>query len=646
MTRTISVAVIGLGSRGLGVLERIVTLAKKAGPDAGEVHVHLVDPTCVGAGVHDTAQPDYLLLNTTAAHVSLFPDECTVGDAVDEPGMNLYEWVTERGLRLAEDGFTVGTVGRAIRPTDFLPRRVLGEYLAWFFEQVRLRVPPHVRLTTHEAVAVDLASTPGFSLDAELLDITLSDGTVLQVDYAFLTTGYTANDALPPGSGGIIAEPYPLPERVADIAAGQTVAICGFGLSAMDLMSCLTVGRGGRFVPSSPDGSELSYVPSGQEPTLLFYSRTGVPCRARPKVVEFGPQYRPLAFTTTNVDILRTSLGGGPLDFEADVLPLVFTEMRIGYRRCEARLADAGAGLGHRGAADALERELEAAAADGPDALVALLDALDTRLGPFDPVSTFDGATDMLLDDTQAYQKWLADVLRGDLAEGLLGFVGSPVKAALDVMRELRDTFRYVVDFGGLTEASLDEFTRRTVPAVNRAVVGPQFERHAELLALMAAGVAHVPFGPAPTVVWTAPSTEDVDTEAGGWTVTSTRLAEPHSRDVDWVVAAYVEPPAVDTSSSPLLTALHRRGSIRRHRPDSRHVHGIDVDPDQHPIATDGHPDTRVWVLGPLCEGATFYNNLVPSPNTWSRPIHDAHRCVAAMLTAAHARTHPTPLPT
>jgi hypothetical protein len=61
-------------------------------------------------------------------------------------------------------------------------------------------------------------------------------------------------------------------------------------------------------------------------------------------------------------------------------------------------------------------------------------------------------------------------------------------------------------------------------------------------------------------------------------------------------------------------------------------MRGIDVDRDQHPVAVDGTPDRRIWVLGPLCEGATFYNNLVPSPGVFSRPVADAHRCVTAML--------------
>lgn len=608
MTRETSVAVIGLGSRGLSILERIVTLAKKAGPAAGAVRVEVIDLTCSGAGVHETGQPDYLLLNTTCSQVSMFPDGCSVRAEVDEPGPNLHEWVTAGGMRMADDGFTVGAVGRPIRPTDFLPRRVLGEYLGWFLDQVLRRLPDHVTVTQHCATALDMSSEPD-----DDLTISLSDGSTVRVSDAFLTTGYTANSGPRPAHGRLIPEPYPLPRRLAAVEPGQSVAVGGFGLSAMDVMSCLTVGRGGRFIP---EGDQLSYLPSGLEPTLLLYSRSGVPCRARPLVVQFEPKYEPLVFTTAAIDLLRIERNGR-LDFDADVLPLVLTEMRIAYRRCEARCAGGDAER-------SLARDLTAAAAAGPSRIEGVLDGLDVRLGSFDPVATFDGAADLLLDDTDAYQKWLADVMRRDLADGLLGFAGSPVKAALDILRDLRDTLRHVVDFGGLTDASLDSFIGRTVPAINRAVVGPQYERHVELLALMAAGVAAAPFGPAPTVEW--------NDRAGRWTITSSRLAVPHSQDVDWILSAHVPPPAAGSSASPLLAALHRDGWIRPHRPASRRVPGIDVDRDQHPIDASGRPQRRLWVLGPLCEGATYYNNLVPSPNVYSRPIFDAHRCVAALL--------------
>jgi uncharacterized NAD(P)/FAD-binding protein YdhS len=619
MTRVTSVAIVGLGSRGLSVLERIVTLAAKAGPAAGEVRVEIIDPVCSGAGVHDPGQPDYLLLNTTCGQVSMFPDARSVGDDVPEPGPSLHEWVTSRGLRMAPDGFTVGGQGQEIRPEDFLPRRLLGEYLGWFFGCLQQRCPAHVRLVTHHATAVDLWSGSG-----ETVGLALSDGTELSVQYAFLTTGYTPNEdagaAAPRGADRIIAEPYPLPDRMAAVAPGDSVALGGFGLSAMDVMSSLTVGRGGRFEGEGPD---LRYVPSGREPALLLYSRSGVPCRARPRLVRFEAPYRPLVFTAAGIDALRTARGG-PLDFEGDVLPLILTEIRIAYRRCEARLAGPDA-------AAALERELAAAA--GHAGVAAVLGELDARLGRFDAGAAFDGSAGMRLDDAAAYQAWLAEVMRRDLADGVLGFARSPVKAGLDILRDLRDLVRYVVDFGGLTSESLDYFMRRTVPRMNRAVVGPQFERHTELLALMSAGIAAAPFGPAPEVTWHAP--------AGRWRISSTLLGAPVARDVDWLAPGHVPLPAVDTSASPLLRALQRRGLIRRHRPGSRYVPGIDVDREQHPLDATGAPVRRLWVLGPLCEGAVFYNNLVPSPQVYSRPLADAHRCVSAMFAADRVLVEP-----
>jgi uncharacterized NAD(P)/FAD-binding protein YdhS len=615
MSAELSVAVIGLGSRGLGVLERLITLAASSGP----VRIEVVDPVADGAGVHAQDQPDYLLLNTTCAQVSMFPDACTVGDQVHGPGPSLYQWVTERNLRVAEDGFTVGATGRSIRPTDFLPRRVLGQYLEWFLSQLMARVPDHVSVTVHRAEVLDLSS----DADGGLL-AALSDGSQLSVQHAFLTTGYTPN-ARPgdnrPGADRIIAEPYPLPERLAAVAPGQAVAIGGFGLSAMDAMSCLTVGRGGRFVL---DGDRMRYLPSGREPELLFYSRSGLPCRARPKVVEFGERYRPLVFTREAVDRARQQCQG-PLDFHRDVWPLILTEMRIGYRRTQARCAGPAAEA-------ALADEL--ALADGASGIVSVLDALDARLGPFDPVAALDPSATMSLQSSGSYQRWLASVIGEDLVEGLSGFLGSPVKGALDVLRDLRDQFRYVVDFGGLTPESLDDFAARTVPALNRAVVGPQYERHQELLALLAAGVASAPSGPDPSVRW--------QPEQGCWQLASSRLAEPYSRQVDWLAAAWVEPPAVDSSASPLLDSLWRKGWIRRHRPGSRQVVGIDIDADQHPIDVEGRPDRRIWVLGPLCEGATFYNHLVPSPSTYSRPVYDAHRCVTELFAAERVPALPT----
>jgi hypothetical protein len=336
--------------------------------------------------------------------------------------------------------------------------------------------------------------------------IALADGGSVPADHAFLTTGYTGNAA--PHIDALITEPYPLPERLAAIAPGQSVAVGGFGLSAMDVISCLTAGRGGRY---RRDQGDPEYLPSGAEPRIVLYSRSGVPCRARPLVTRFEISYDPLVFTRPAVDALRDTTGA--LDFHADIMPLILTEMRIAYRRCQARCEAPEA-------EQALVAELRAR--DTTHAVNARLDELDAARGRFDAAATFDGSAGIRLGDGAAYQRWFADTLRRDLGEGLLGFAWSPVKAALDIFRELRDTVRYVADFAGLTPTSRDAFYRRVVPLMNRAVVGPQYERHAELLALMDAGLVEVPLGPAPAIAangdrWTLTSTCRSAARSTGW---------------------------------------------------------------------------------------------------------------------------------
>jgi uncharacterized NAD(P)/FAD-binding protein YdhS len=600
MLTTGSVAVIGLGSRGLSVLERLLALAEQSGD---RLRIELIDPVGDGAGVHTRDQPDYLLLNTICSQVSMFPDAHTVGDTVRLAGPSLHEWVVERQLRIAPDGFSVGTGGRPIEPWDFLPRRLLGEYLGWFLSTLLDRVPAGVEVLLHRSPAVRLET------GSAQLRVELASGQRLTVDRAFLTTGYTDN--LVPEQAGLIARPYPMPRQLSRIPAGQTVAIAGFGLSAMDTLACLTVGRGGRYQRAA-DG--LRYLPSGAEPRLLFYSRSGRACRARSRILRYGPAYQPLLFTPAGIDRLRAA-HGGPLDFDRQVWPLVLDELRISYRRAQARAA--GPGVAGR-----LEHRLAEAAQAG--SVVELLDRLDAVLGRFSPEQLLDGAHPMSLSDSAGYQNWLAAELAADLAEGELGLQGSIVKQTLDILRELRDTFRYAVDFGGLTAGSSRRFFRRTVPVLNRAVVGPQFERHQELLSLLTAGIAEVPAGPDPAVTW--------DPEAGNWRIDSRQLATPHTARADWLVAGRTDLPAVGSSASPLLIDLFRQGRIRPSAADEPTLAGIEVDRDQHPIAATGEVDRRIWVLGPLCEGSTFYNNLVPSPGCYSRPIADAHRCAAELL--------------
>lgn len=598
------IGVVGLGSRGLGVLERIITLAGEPSWGARPVRVEVIDPVADGSGLHDPDQPDYLLLNTVCAQVSHFPEAATVGETVADPGADLHTWVTARSLRLAEDGYTLGAFGRLVEPDDYLPRRVLGEYLAWCLRRTLARVPAHVTVGIHRATVTELTESAGGGRQ-----LTLDDGRRIELDHVFLTTGHTrpAESEPKPGDHRYLRDIYPLPSRLAGIEPGQSVALAGTGLSAMDALAALTVGRGGRHRVAA-DGRR-SYLPSGREPRILLYSRTGLPFRARPENNRAPDGYRPVAFTREAVDRLRQDRP--EIGLAEQLEPLILTEMRIAFHRRTAALNGTD-----------VEQQLRTAHAEGR--IGAALDQLDREQGTFDAVELLHPALGGL-GDRSAYQRWYLERLADDLAEARLGLAGSPVKAALEVLRDQRDVIRYAVDFGGLDEKSHEEFYGGYTGVLNRNVTGPQLDRHAELLALVEAGVVELPFGPAPSARW--------DEAAQGWLLSSTRLATPHRELVDWLCLATSGQPDLERTASPLLRQLRDSGRIRRHRPAAPSSRGVDVTRQNQPIGADGSVDEQLWVLGPLCEGATFYNHYVPSPGGPNRALADAHRCVSDLFT-------------
>ncbi|MFI9617191.1 FAD/NAD(P)-binding protein [Streptomyces sp. NPDC052023] len=608
----LSVCVVGLGSRGVGVVERLVTLASRPEAEQRPVTVDLVDPACDGTGLHTLDQPDYLLLNTVCSQVSLFPEEATVGPALADHGPSLYAWVRERGLRLAGDGFTLGDEGREIRPDDYLPRRILGEYLSWFLQRTLDRAPSHLNIRLHPATAVSL--TEGDTDDLRV--VTLDNGTVLRSRYVFLTTGHTPLPAAPqaPGEHRRIRSPYPPAEQFAGVGPEHTVALAGTGLSGMDALAALTLGRGGRHTPQGV------YVPSGREPRIVLFSRTGLPFRARPAADRDGA-FPPLVLTEENVDRLRAGSTDGTLSLHGDLVPLVCAEMRVAFhRRCAALDGDT--------AARATEEALRTAAREHTlDATLDRLDAEHRRThGQFVPERILFPALRTPADSADYRDQYTA-ALRADLAEAAKGLGASPLKSALEVLRDQRDVLRHAVDFGGLDEKSHDEFYGAFTAVLNRAVTGPQRERHGELLALIHAGVVEVPLGPEPEVTW--------DESAGAWRLSSTRLTQRYTTHADWLCHATSGQPDVDHTGSALLTQLRDSGRIRRHRARASSSRGVDITPEQHPVGRDGTVDRRVWILGPLCEGATFYNHYVPSPGGISRALLDADRCVRALLDTA-----------
>lgn len=612
----ISICIVGVGFRGLGVLERIVAHALK-GAVARSIRVHLVDPSSHGPDQYDRSQPDYLLLNIVCGQVSVFPDAASVGDCAPISGPTLYEWVRARGLLLGSDGFSIREVGRPIEADDFLPRRLLGEYLGWFRGLLKERAGRTIEIIQHSACGTDL------SADGSRFTVELSDGTSVDADYVFLTVGQcpepavTGGYSVPPciaeASTRHVTHPYPLPQQLMAVEPEQTIAIAGLGLSAIDAVLALTIGRGGEFEMCE---GILRYIPSGQEPAIILFSRSGLPYRSRPSLGA-PTAYDPVVFTRANIDAIRTERGP-VLDYDRDVLPLLFAELRVAYARAQK-------GRDHGwDAAQQLLNELR-----DPHRLESLLAQVEVNGSMFDPRFAYFGTPlpddrRDILHDTASYEDWYQRWLEDDLQQARLGVGRSPLKAALEICREFRDIIRYAVDFGGLTNGSADRFFSIHAETINRIVVGPQKERAADVLALMRAGILSVPLGPTPTVEW--------DQSKARWILGSSSFRVRHEANADWLYSASTSRLQSLANEPTIIGAMARRGFLRRTRPDSSVIHAVDVDREYHPISHAGVVNSQIWVLGLLCEGVTFYNGYVTSPGKFVRSQYDADHAVAAIL--------------
>jgi FAD-NAD(P)-binding len=602
----IEMAIVGLGAWGLCVLERTVNRARRVGTP---VRVHVVEPSRLG-GVYTAAQPDFLVLNNACGQLSLYaaPD----GDGLPPYAVGLHAWAVVRGYRWVGYECRIGAGGDPILPTDYLPRRLMGEYLGWFYDTVVADAPPNLEIIRHYAAAVDIS--PALQgREAVLLD----NGTTLTVDHVVLTSGHTWNDE--PGAGGGVhyLPPYPVEHLDQSAPAGSSVAMAGMGLACFDVLTALTIGRGGTFKDRSDRADRLWYVPSGREPTITLYSRSGAPylAKAAHGVDPYG-QYQPVVCTPEEFAAL-TNPGGSPVrrhvDFRAELLPLIFAEMQARYYIQAALLAGG----------DAESTQVRAVLRQGwvDGHYEKVVDGLEPRYGRFDPASHLFAGSDCHYTSADDYQGQVYDMIEADLTEALRPG-GSPVKAAQEVLRILRDQLRSVIEFGGLSLDSYVEFQSNIRPRINRLEAGCPPLRSQQLLALLNAGVVRIPLGPNPELA-ACPD---------GVRLSSTALDEPTAVTVDGVVRGYLDLPSLARSSSPLLKRLYAKGRLTQLSYGDTPVGSVAINEGFHPYDTEGRLQPNLSLLGVLTEGVRYFTHYLPSPRSRLRAVYDAQACVEAVI--------------
>ncbi|MET9381540.1 FAD/NAD(P)-binding protein [Streptomyces sp. NPDC002928] len=603
---------VGAGPRGTSVLERLCASAPELLPPGVRLTVHVVDPAPPGPGrVWRTAQSAELLMNTVACQVTLFTDDSVDCSGPVRPGPSLYEWA---------DG--------ALGPDDYPTRAAYGRYLEWVFAKAVREAPDAVRVQTHRARAVRLDDAS----DGRQV-LTLDNGRVLPA----LSAVVLAQGHLPAAADGTqqrlaaYAERHGLrhvpPANPADVdlrglAPGEPVLLRGLGLNFFDHMSLLTAGRGGRFVHDARSG-RLRYIPSGREPRLYAGSRRGIPYQARGDNAK-GPygRHTPLVLTPEVVAGFRKRADSGEApDFLAEIWPLVAKEVETVY--CTSLIPPA-----YR--PDFAERFLAVPHGDPREAL--LLDEFGVPAADrwcWDRISR--PYTERDFAHPGQWRDWLLSYLREDAAQAALGNVRGPLKAALDVLRDLRNELRLIVDHGGLTGSSRRDHLDRWYTPLNAFLsIGPPRRRVEELAALLEAGVVEV-LGPR----------LQVRCEDGAWVAHSPDVPGSAVR-VTTLIEARLPEPDLRRTSDDLLARLLKTGRCRPHTVDGYETGGLDVTQrPYHLIDRQGRSHTRRFAFGVPTEGVHWVTAAGARPGVDSVTLSDADAVARAALRAAGAEAEP-----
>ncbi|MDI3422598.1 FAD/NAD(P)-binding protein [Streptomyces sp. B-S-A12] len=632
------VCLVGAGPRGLSVLERLCAQERKS-PRWEHLTVHVVDPDPPGSGrVWRPSQSRHLLMNTVASQVTVYTDASVTIDGPLEEGPSLYQWAKALGPSALtpgdgrpHDDQTLAEV-RDLGPDTYPTRALYGHYLVWVFQQVTANAADHITVHTHRSRAIALDNSTTDSTRAQT--VLLADGTSLTgLSAVVLAQGHVPAQLTPAereltGFAARHGLTYIAPANPADIdlsgiAPGETVLLRGLGLNFFDYMALLTQGRGGTYTRT--DG-RLVYHPSGREPRLHAGSRRGVPYQARGDNEKGADgRYFPNLLTTRHIEELRTpDTRRRPIRFSTDLWPLISREVQSVYYR--ALLTARGEPPTH--IAEFTTHYLHTEPGPASDQL------LDEAHIPTDERWDWDKVarpyTPHDLSNRDTFRTWLRTHLDNDVHRAREGNVTGPFKAALDVLRDLRNEIRLAVDHGGLAaDSHRDDLDRWYTPLNAYLSIGPPASRIEEMAALIDAGILDIT-GPGLNITTAQdphPHFTGTSTEIPDVNVPATALIEARLPDTD-----------LRRTADPLMRHLLRTGQCHPYRVPVRggthyETGGLAVTKrPYHLLDSHGTPHPRRFAYGVPTESVHWVTAAGIRPGVGSVTLEDSDAIAAAVL--------------
>ncbi|WP_342319073.1 FAD/NAD(P)-binding protein [Corynebacterium mayonis] len=632
-----SIALVGMGPRGISTIERIAAyLSDKNTPP---FTLHLIDDAEIGAGrVWDTNQTRTMRMNTLAGAVTLFTEPgATVGGCILN-GPTMYEWIqlqrgeTENVGKAARTLFDAhptepkhlsryATEIAATRPESNPTRALYGEYLRWVFGVALAQLPPTVKVRTHRRRAESIHVRG--NRDA----IKLDNGSTVLADATVLSTGWV-QPASPFMSGGVWVGPdNPIEQDVDSLPAGEEVLVRGLGMGFFDLMALSTIDRGGRFVQDPTTRSGLRYEPSGREPHLVVTSGRGYPYLPKSEYRSLPPQPLLPRLRTTLKHLKRTE---DPISFGTQVWPALVRDSYAAYYSTLSRVRpDALHVEIHEVVRRIEEADLESAATTSdiervPTALNAALSAVADE--PFDMLDWIDPLRNADGLSIVALNSMIASRMERDITEAVAAW-DSPLKAALWEISAARKPTAIAVENGRGAEQDRVGALRDYLAFGQMVGSGPPLFRTRELLALHDAGLVTF-LGNNPTV------TGGPD---GYKAVSSTR-----SFSASALADAFLPSPDIRLTIDALGTSLLKSGRTRPFAPHGTPTSAPETDEaTRRTVRHDGGLDPRLHIAGIPTGGQWADTTISPMPGTNAPFLQETDKVAASLLRAAGILTQP-----
>lgn len=623
-------AIVGVGPRGLSVFERICANWERTA--AGRViDVVLIDSVAMATGgVWRVDQPAELLMNTVASQITVFTDDSVHMRGPVRRGPSLYEWACHVSMfelpGIVSDA-VLDEAGR-MTPDSYPTRAFYGHYLRWAYGHIRHTAAARVRVREIIDTVVDLRD----GVRGQVLK--LAGGRRIEnLDAVVLAQGHLPT--VPDSDAAGLAEfaevaglTYMGPGNAADIDpgerfAGEPVILRGLGLTFFDYLSMFTTGRGGRFVRR--DGA-LEYRPSGREPIMYVGSRRGVPYHARGENQKgVATRHLPILLTEAKIRQLhQRSRNVGDVDFRRDVWPLIAREVEIVYY---ARvLHDRTSPRELRG----FRNEFAVSSAGESEAVLRRYGV--TARERWDWTRVVDPLHGRRFDDSAAFQQWLLGYLAEDARLARLGNVEGAVKAALDVLRDLRNEIRLVVDHSGITGRSYRHDLDQWYTPLNAFLsIGPPLRRIEEMAAAMRAGVVTL-VGPGMRV-----------TAAGAEFVAESAAVAGSRVSARCLIDARLPEPDIRQTTDALIRNLIGRGEARCYTVsdpdgDGFRTGGMEVTLRHAVVDRAGRPHARRFALGVPTEKVHWVTAAGPRPGVNSVTLSDADEVARRVLDCVPAQ--------